>query len=139
VIVGTRALEEPAWLEGTSVDFPGSLVVAIDVRDRRVVTRGWERTLARNVLDVVEELNDLPLAAVMVTAVHREGLLQGTDLPLMEDSAELSRHPVIVSGGITRMHELRSLAEAGVHAAVIGMALYTGALDARGLVDEFGE
>lgn len=139
VLVGTRALEDPDWLGGTASDFAGSLVVAIDVRDRRVVTRGWERTLARNVLDVVEELNDLPLSAVMVTAVHREGLLSGTDLPLMEDSAELSRHPLIVSGGIATMNELRMLTDAGVHAAVIGMALYTGALDARAVAEEFGE
>ena len=139
VVVGTRALEEPGWLAGTASAFPGELVVAADVRDRRVVTRGWARTLGRYVLDVVEELNDIPLAGVLVTAVHREGQLAGTDLFLMEDVAELSHHPVTASGGITTVHELRALADRGISAAVIGMALYTGALDARAVAEEFAE
>jgi phosphoribosylformimino-5-aminoimidazole carboxamide ribotide isomerase len=139
VVVGTRALEEPGWLEEIATAFPGELVVAADVRERRVVTRGWVRTLSRDVLSVVEELNDLPLAGVLVTAVHREGQLGGTDLFLMEDVAELSIHPVIASGGITTIAELRGLAEGGVHAAVVGMALYTGALDPRAVLEEFAE
>jgi phosphoribosylformimino-5-aminoimidazole carboxamide ribotide isomerase len=139
VVVGTRALEEPEWLAGTASAFPGELVVAADVRDRRVVTRGWARTLGRYVLDVVEELNDIPLAGVLVTAVHREGQLAGTDLFLMEDVAERSHHPVIASGGITTLPELRALADRGIAAAVVGMALYTGALDARAVAEEFAE
>ena len=93
VVVGTRALEEPEWLAGTASAFPQRLVVAADVRDRRVLTRGWQRTLSRNVLDVIEELNALPLAAIVVTAVHRDGHLAGTDLFLMEDAADASSHP----------------------------------------------
>jgi phosphoribosylformimino-5-aminoimidazole carboxamide ribotide isomerase len=85
----------------------------------------------------VERLNDIPLGGVLVTAVHREGQLAGTDLFLMEDVVELSQHPVIASGGITTMNDLRELAERGVAAAVIGMALYTGALDARNVAEEF--
>jgi phosphoribosylformimino-5-aminoimidazole carboxamide ribotide isomerase len=139
VVVGTRALEEPGWLEEIAAAFPGELVVAADVRERRVVTRGWARTLTRDVLSVVEELNELPLAGVLVTAVHREGRLGGTDLFLMEDVAEVSTHPVIASGGITTLAELRGLAEGGVYGAVVGMALYTGALEARAVVEEFAE
>ena len=139
VVVGTRALEEPEWLEHVASLWPGRLVVAADVRDRRVVTRGWARTLPRHISDVVEEMNGLPLAALLVTAVHREGQLAGTDLALMEDVAESSAHPVIASGGVARLADLRSLADAGIAGAVIGMALYTGALDARMVADEFGE
>lgn len=139
VIVGTRALEEPDWLSATAAAFPGELIVAADVRDRRVLTRGWARTLPRNVLDVIEELNDLPLAAVLVTAVHREGQLSGTDLFLMEDVAEASSHPVLASGGVTSVHDLRALADRGVAGAIIGMALYTGGLDARAVAEEFSE
>lgn len=139
VVVGTRALEEPEWLEEMAHLWPGQLIVAADVRDRRIVTRGWERTLTRHVADVIEELNDLPVGGVLVTAVHREGQLAGTDLPLMEDMAELSAHPVTASGGITTMADLRSLADAGIAGAIVGMALYTGALDPRRVVEEFGE
>jgi phosphoribosylformimino-5-aminoimidazole carboxamide ribotide isomerase len=137
VVVGTRALEEPEWLAGTASTFPGRLIVAADVRDRHVVTRGWARTLTRTALDVIEELNDIPLAGVLVTAVHREGQLAGTDLFLMEDVADLSVHPVIASGGIASINDLRQLADRGIAAAVIGMALYTGALDARSVAQEF--
>lgn len=139
VVVGTRALEEPWWLEEVATTFPGQLVVAADVRNRRVVTRGWSRTLTRDVLSVIEALNELPLAAVLVTAVHREGQLLGTDLFLMDDVTDASAHPVIASGGITTMRELRELDERGVAAAVVGMALYTGTLDARAVAEEFTE
>jgi len=81
----------------------------------------------------------VPLGGLLVTAVHKEGLLGGTDLPLMEDVAELSEAPVIASGGITTMDDLRALADRGVAGTVIGMALYTGALDPRLVADEFAE
>jgi phosphoribosylformimino-5-aminoimidazole carboxamide ribotide isomerase len=139
IVVGTRAIEEPGWIDAMASLFPGELVVAADVRDRRVVTRGWERTLARNVIDVIEELNQLPLAGVMVTAVHREGQLAGTDLFLMEDVADASEHPVYASGGITTFGDLRALEDRGVTGAIIGMALYTGVLDARVVAEEFAE
>ena len=138
VVVGTRAVEEMSWLEEMAARFPGELMVAADVRERRVVTRGWSRTLPLTILDAVEEMNDLPLAGLLVTAVHLEGQMQGTDLPLMEDVAELARVPVYASGGVSTVHDLRALDDRGVYAAVIGMALYTGALDARGVAEEFG-
>jgi phosphoribosylformimino-5-aminoimidazole carboxamide ribotide isomerase len=139
VVIGTRALEEREWLEETASLFPNELIVAADVRERRLVTRGWSKTLPRFILDVIEELNALPLAGILVTAVHREGQLGGTDLPLMEDVAELSRAPLIAAGGITTLADLRALEDRGVSAAVIGMALYTGALDPRVVADEFSE
>jgi phosphoribosylformimino-5-aminoimidazole carboxamide ribotide isomerase len=138
VVVGTRALEEPSWLAEVAAAFPGQIMVAADVRERRVVTRGWTHTLPLTILDAVEEMNDLPLAGLLVTAVHLEGQMQGTDLALMEDVADLAHVPVYASGGVSTVHDLRALAERGVHAAVIGMALYTGALDARGVAEEFG-
>jgi len=85
VIVGTRAIEDPEWLAELAARHPGEIIVACDVRGRRVTTRGWARTLALDILDVLAELNPLPLGGLLVTAVHCEGQLQGTDLPLMED------------------------------------------------------
>lgn len=138
VVVGTRAIEDLHWLDEVSHQFVGELMVAADVRERRVVTRGWQRTLPRNVLDLIEELNAFPLAGILVTAVHREGQLQGTDLPLMEDAAETSAVPLYASGGVATMNDLRALADRGVAGAVVGMALYTGALDPRQVAEEFG-
>jgi phosphoribosylformimino-5-aminoimidazole carboxamide ribotide isomerase len=139
VIVGTRALEEHDWLTELAARHPGELIVACDVRERRVTTRGWAHTLPVDILDVVEELNGLPLAGLLVTAVHLEGQLRGTDLPLMEDVAEASAVPVYASGGVTSVADLRALEHRGIAGAVIGMALYTGALDPVVLAGEFGE
>lgn len=137
VVVGTRALEEPEWLAKIAALYPGVIIVATDVRERKVVTRGWVRTLPLDVLDVVEELNAHALGGLLVTAVHLEGQMRGTDLALMEDVAEASRFPVIASGGIASVADLRALEHRGVAGAVIGMALYTGALEPRALAQEF--
>ncbi|MEO8333360.1 MAG: 1-(5-phosphoribosyl)-5-[(5-phosphoribosylamino)methylideneamino]imidazole-4-carboxamide isomerase [bacterium] len=139
VIVGTRAIEEPEWIFELSARHPGEIIVACDVRERRVTTRGWAHTLPLDILDVLDELNSLPLGGLLVTAVHREGQMQGTDLPLMEDVAEASNFPVYASGGITTMQDLRALEHRGLAGVVIGMALYTGALDPVVVAGEFGE
>ena len=139
VVVGTRAIEEPEWLAELSARHPGEIIVACDVRERRVTTRGWAHTLPLDILDVVEELNSLPLGGLLVTAVHREGQMQGTDLPLMEDVAESSNFPVFASGGVATMQDLRALEHRGLAGVVIGMALYTGALDPVVVAGEFSE
>lgn len=139
VVVGTRAIEEPEWLAELSARHPGEIIVACDVRERKVTTRGWAHTLPLDILDVVEELNSLPLGGLLVTAVHREGQMQGTDLPLMEDVAESSNFPVYASGGVTTMQDLRALEHRGMAGVVIGMALYTGALDPVVVAGEFSE
>ena len=139
VILGTRAIEEPEWLAEIAFRYPGQIIVACDVRERRVTTRGWAHTLPVDILDVVHELNPLPLAGLLVTAVHLEGQMQGTDLPLMEDVAESSHFPVYASGGVTTMQDLRALEHRGLAGVVLGMALYTGALDPVVVAGEFGE
>ena len=137
MVVGTRAIEDPDWLREIAEANPGAIVLAADVRDRRVVTHGWTRELPRNILDLIDELSGVPLGGLLVTAVHREGQMAGTDLPLMEDVAEASEWPVLASGGISSMNDLRALEERGLAGAVLGMALYTGALDPRILAEEF--
>jgi len=139
VIIGTHALEDPDWLVDMSTMFPGSIIVAADVRGRKVLSHGWTRTHSKLVLDLVEELNGLPLAGVLVTAVHCEEAMRGTDLPLMEDVAELAEFPVFASGGLGSLNDLRALSDRGVAAAIVGMALYSGALDPRAVAEEFAE
>jgi len=133
VVVGTRAVEDEDWRRDMAHQFPGRLIVAADVRERYVVTKGWATTSRLNVVDFVEELSVLPLAGVLVTAVHLEGKMEGTDLPLMEDVAEASAWP-----GVTSLDDMRALEHRGLAGAVLGMALYTGAIDPRRLAEEFG-
>lgn len=139
IVLGTRAVENPDWLGEVAETFPGTIIVAADVIDRQVVTHGWGQLTTRHIRDLVSDLNALPLAGIMVTAVHKEGRMQGTDLPLMEDVADESVHPVCASGGIGTIGDLRALADRGVASVVIGMALYTGALDPRAVAEEFSE
>lgn len=139
IVLGTKAIESLNWLADMTELFPGTLIVAADVRDRHVLTHGWSSVSDRYVLDLINDLNALPLAAVMVTAVHREGLMEGADLTLMEEVVEESEHPVCASGGIGTVGDLRALEDRGVASVVIGMALYTGALDAAAVAEEFSE
>jgi phosphoribosylformimino-5-aminoimidazole carboxamide ribotide isomerase len=137
VIVGTRALEDPRWLEEMAFKFPGKLILAADTRRRQVVTRGWTRTLSQDVGALIAGVDPLPLAAIQVTAVHVEGLEGGTDLELMSELVETTSHPLYASGGIASMDELRKLSSAGVAVAILGMALYTGKIDAKAAAKEF--
>jgi phosphoribosylformimino-5-aminoimidazole carboxamide ribotide isomerase len=139
VVVGTRAIEDQDWLADAASLFPGAIIVAADVRDRQVLTHGWTRSQQTSLLDEIEALNAVPLAGILVTAVHREGLMQGADLQLMEDVVAASAFPAYAAGGITGVKDLRALAERGVSAAIIGMALYTGAVDPRAVAEEFTE
>jgi len=137
VVVGTRAVEDPAWLAAVAARHPGRVTVAADVRERRVVTRGWAGDGARGVDEFVASLGGLPLAGVLVTEVHSEGRLAGPDLELVAAVVAATRLPVIASGGIASIQDLARLQQAGAAQAVIGMALYTGALDARAVAKEF--
>ena len=130
VVVGTRAVEHPQWLEQLAAAYPGRVVLAADVRDGRVLTRGWTASTALGATDLLARVASLPLAGVLVTDVGREGRMQGADVVLFESLVEASRQPLIASGGIAGTADLTALAAAGLHAAVLGMALYTGALDA---------
>lgn len=137
VVVGTRAVEDPAWLEDVADRFPNKLVVAADVKGREVVTRGWAAGSARDIADVLASLAPLPIAGLLVTAVHKEGQMEGVDLALMEEVVRRSRHRLYASGGVTTLEDLRALDRVGAYGAVVGMALYTGKLDARAVAQEF--
>jgi phosphoribosyl isomerase A len=137
VVVGTRAVEDAEWLADVADRFPNKLVVAADVKGREVVTRGWAAGSARDISDVLAALEPLPIAGLLVTAVHKEGQMEGVDLALMEEVVRRSRHRLYASGGVTTLGDLRALDRAGAYGAVVGMALYTGRLDARAVAQEF--
>lgn len=137
VVVGTRAVEDPDWLAATARAWPGQLVVAADVRGREVATRGWAASSGLAITDLLGRLDPLPLAGILVTAVHQEGRLAGPDLPLVRACARATHLPLIASGGIATLDDLHALADAGAAAAVLGMALYTGRLDPDTVAREF--
>ncbi len=129
VVVGTRAIEDQLWLQQLATRHTGRIVVAADVRDRTIVTHGWTESTALLASEFIATLTDLPLAGVLVTDVGREGRMEGADVVLFETLNDASAHPLLAAGGISESADLTALAGIGVHGAVLGMALYTGALD----------
>jgi len=139
VVVGRRALDDPDWLENVAELFPSTIVVAMDVRDRKVLTRGWTRGQSRLAIDLVEELNEHPLAGVMVSAVNQGERMTSATFALLEDLADTVDFPIYASGGIESLSDLRALGDRGVSAAIVGVALYNGAIDPRVAAEEFSE
>lgn len=137
VVAGTRAVADRPWLERVTARWPGRIVAAADTRGGEVVTHGWTAGSGRRVTELVAELAPLPLAAVLVTDVDREGSASGVDDALFARLVPAGP-PLVAAGGIAGVPDLARLAAAGVAGAVLGMALYTGALDAPAIAREFG-
>ena len=136
VVVGTRAVEDPAWLEEAVARYPNRIIVAADTSARRILSRGWSKKSSRDVIDFIDELAMLPLAAVLVTAVEREGRMEGPDVTLVEEITARLTIPLQASGGVRNLDDIRALSDAGASAAVVGMALYTGALNPQTIIQE---
>lgn len=137
VVLGTRAIEDPGWLAAAALRHPHRIVLAADVRAGAVVARGWAHSLGMTAEDAAAATASLPLAALLVTAVDREGRLAGPDVGLIRGVVARTATPVIASGGIARVRDLEALAAAGAAAAVVGMALYTGAIEPLTLPEEY--
>lgn len=139
VVAGARAIDEPEWLADIADLYPGAIAVATDVRDRRVVRRGWVRTLPVDILDVVDELNALSLRELLVTVRPVDGAAGIAELALLEDVAEQSRFPVSVVGGVSSVSDLRALEHRGIASVIIDAGrLLDGTLDGQQVAQEFG-
>ena len=130
VVVGTRALADPVWLRALTGRHPGRVVVAADTQEAYLVTRGWTERTALTIADFLGRLEGLPLAGVLATDVGMEGRMKGMDRGAVARTLRWSTHPVMISGGVTTEEDLAWLEDVGAYGAVLGMALYTGALDA---------
>ncbi|MGD8328207.1 MAG: 1-(5-phosphoribosyl)-5-[(5-phosphoribosylamino)methylideneamino] imidazole-4-carboxamide isomerase [Acidobacteriota bacterium] len=137
VIAGTRAIEDRAWLEVAAQRFPGRVVVAADVLGDTIVTHGWRRSSGVPLAGFLDRVDALPLAGLLVTDVGREGRLAGVDAGLFGALQAATRIPIIAAGGIRSLQDLRDLDAAGIAGAVVGTALYTGAIDPGAATEEF--
>jgi phosphoribosylformimino-5-aminoimidazole carboxamide ribotide isomerase len=139
VVLGTRALGDHEWLARSAARWPARIVVAADARHGRVVTHGWTTMIDDTVESAVQRLGALPLAGFLITAVDREGQMRGPDVALIARAARAATCGVIASGGIGSRADLCALATRGAAAAVIGMALYSGAFEPRAIASEFNQ
>ena len=137
VIVGTRGLEDPTWLKSIVAMFPRRIILAMDVQGRTIVAHGWKSTISREISVQLAMVESMALAAVLVTAVHVEGLMNGPDVNLVRDVVSQVPFDVQASGGITSVDDVTALENAGASAGIAGMALYTGRLDPASLPEKF--
>jgi phosphoribosylformimino-5-aminoimidazole carboxamide ribotide isomerase len=129
VVLGTRALQSPAWCEAVCRRFPGRVALGLDARQGRVATEGWLHVSERSALELARQCAGWPLAAIVYTDISRDGMLEG---PNVEATAELARAvdvPVLASGGVTTLDDVARLARCGLAGCVVGRALYEGRLD----------
>lgn len=128
VVIGTRALQAPGWLEQMAAKFPGKIVLGIDAKDGRVATHGWLEVAEEGALDLARSLSHLPLAGLVYTDISRDGMLQGANVAAMAQMCAATTLPVIASGGVTTLDDVRQLAALPLAGCIIGRALYEGRL-----------
>ena len=138
VVVGTRAVDDPDWLRAVAARHPGRIMVAADVRDGWVLRKGWTEGTGIRLPDLLDRLAPVPLAGILCTDVGREGRMRGIDRAGVAAALEASPHPMWVSGGVTTLDELQFLDEHDAAGVVLGMALYTGTLDADVVARRYG-
>lgn len=128
VILGTRAIEDPAFLEELAGDFPKRINLGLDAREGKVALRGWTETGELTTAEVLQRVADLPLGEIIHTDIARDGMLSGPNFDALESVIQTSRHPVIASGGVSSESDIKRCRELGAFGAIIGKALYDGRL-----------
>ncbi|MBO0750516.1 MAG: 1-(5-phosphoribosyl)-5-[(5-phosphoribosylamino)methylideneamino]imidazole-4-carboxamide isomerase [Bradyrhizobiaceae bacterium] len=133
VIIGTAAVRDPDLVRQAARDWPDRVAVGLDARDGRVAIKGWAETSDLPVLEMARRFEDAGVAAIIYTDISRDGLLKGLNIDATVALAEATRIPVIASGGLASMDDIRRLLEpraSRLAGAIAGRALYDGRLDA---------
>jgi phosphoribosylformimino-5-aminoimidazole carboxamide ribotide isomerase len=136
-VVGTAALTDRAFLEQACAEFPRRILLGLDARDGRVAVKGWTALSETRATDLLKAVSGLEVGAVIYTDISRDGMLNGPNIPALREIVGFSSFPVIASGGIARLEDLRAVQALGprVEGAIVGKALYDGKLDYRAAVE----
>lgn len=137
-ILGTAALRDPALVKQAAARFPGRIAVGIDARDGHVAVEGWLETSETSALDLARRFEDAGVAALIHTDIARDGMGAGPNLEATAELAEAVTIPVIASGGVGSLDDVRrarALADRGIAGIIVGRALYTGAVDLAGALE----
>jgi phosphoribosylformimino-5-aminoimidazole carboxamide ribotide isomerase len=132
VVIGTAALNDPQFVRDMAAAYPGGIVVAVDARDGMVATHGWAEVSDVSIADMARRFEDAGVAAILYTDVGRDGLLKGCNIEATVDLARSTRLPVIASGGVKGLDDIRMLKiheVDGIEGVITGRALYDGRLD----------
>jgi phosphoribosylformimino-5-aminoimidazole carboxamide ribotide isomerase len=141
-IIGTRAVSTPHFINDLCLEFPGHILVGLDAREGRVAIDGWSKLSHHSAIDMARRFEQDGVEAIVFTDIGRDGMMNGVNVDSTVSLAQSITIPVIASGGITNMEDIRALcavSDEGIMGAITGRALYEGALDlaaAQKLADE---
>jgi phosphoribosylformimino-5-aminoimidazole carboxamide ribotide isomerase len=145
VIIGTAAVKTPGFLHNACTAFPGHVMVALDAKEGKVAVDGWSKMTGHEVLDLARKFQDYGVEAIIYTDIGRDGMLTGVNIAATVALAKALTVPVIASGGITSLEDIKSLCKVeheGITGAITGRAIYEGKLDfaaAQKLADELSK
>jgi len=134
VVIGTAAVRDPPFVKQAARDYPGRVAVGLDARNGKVAVEGWAETSELSALDIARRFEDAGVSAIVYTDIARDGMLQGLNLDATLALAEAISIPVIASGGLASIDDIKALLEPRTKrlaGAIAGRALYDGRLDAR--------
>ena len=141
VIIGTKAVSAPHFINDLCLEFPGHIIVGLDAKDGKVAIDGWSKLSNHDVIDMAQHFERDGVEAIVYTDISRDGMMQGVNVDATVKMASEISTPVIASGGISTLDDIKALqavAEEGIMGAIIGRALYEGSIDlaeAQKLVD----
>ncbi len=128
VVVGTRAVMDHKWLNELANSYPRRVILALDVKEGKIQVKGWKESSPETLEDMLRHTSDLQLKGVLHTNVDVEGQNKGINVEETKNFRSMCPHPVIESGGISSRSDVKLLEEIGIEYAVVGMAIYTGAI-----------
>jgi len=131
-IIGTTAVNQPHFVADVCLQFPGHIIVGLDVRDGKVAIDGWSKLSHHDVIDLAQHFERDGVEAIIYTDISRDGMMQGFNVEATLNLARAITIPVIASGGVSSMKDIEALlsvAHEGIVGAIIGRALYEGTLD----------
>ena len=132
IILGTAAVKTPGFLHDACYAFPGHIMVGLDAKDGKIAVDGWSKVTGHDVLDLAKKFQDLGVEAIIYTDIGRDGMMSGVNVKATVDLARELSVPVIASGGITDLKDIKALCDAegeGISGAITGRAIYEGTLD----------
>ena len=132
VIIGTRAVSAPHFVNDLCLEFPGHVIVGLDAKDGKVAIDGWSKLSNHDVIDMAQHFEDDGVASIIFTDISRDGMMEGVNVESTVKLAQSIRIPVIASGGITNIDDIRALcsvSDEGIAGAITGRAIYEGTLD----------